>query len=677
MFRRDCGGVLSDLRRNIGDRDATAEQLLNKVMTLQLKLEEKMFAESMMHRARQRQRSKIVAPVRSEKKSLWKRVFGAEALGEDGEELDSPEASRGGTPPTSSKSGGVSASPAKGGQLRLSTMEKQGWSTDGIGGGELPPEHVEFLRKEAAKKAAAGSASPGGAGSPGSNGRSLFAAGGRPAPTSSASSAAASGGEEVAGEAAELARRLETAERQKHETERERVRAEEERERLESERANMMQLLKQKTEAVRNLETKATETQDVLSMRNDMHKTELERVQQRLDDAEAMIADLRADARDKEEVQYGSTSPREAEETVLERDRLRAELSSKSTEVRQLMEAKRSLEADLKAQEAGGAGAGGLQAPPVVMPASPTPPQGGGEDKDAYVSRLEQRTAQLEATVSEQTAAGTEEKKRLRELVDANTRDLAELSAEWGQRNQLQEARIHELLLQSENAAKDARRLKELLDKRTSKNKDLQYELDDAQKSNGGVVGDTDAKVKELTSRLAETKRQRKTAQQKQEATQSTLSEKETRVMELEADNRALVAEVTQSKEQLQETSRTGDEEVRHLRQQVEQLILSFNSAQSAPPSASPSPLPPQEAEPPMPMVSAPPVSAAAAAPAAEPMSEKEREAATHVQSVWRGFTDRRKLSDLMEDLGYFDEGGDFSLTSFHYVRLSLSLFRL
>ena len=39
-------------RRNIGDRDATAEQLLNKVMTLQLKLEEKMFAESMMARAR-------------------------------------------------------------------------------------------------------------------------------------------------------------------------------------------------------------------------------------------------------------------------------------------------------------------------------------------------------------------------------------------------------------------------------------------------------------------------------------------------------------------------------------------------------------------------------------------------------------------------------------------------
>jgi hypothetical protein len=75
-----------DLRRNIGDRDATAEQLLNKVMTLQLKLEEKMFAESMMARARQRSRSRIVAPVRSEKKSLWKRVFGQEkeqGVGED------------------------------------------------------------------------------------------------------------------------------------------------------------------------------------------------------------------------------------------------------------------------------------------------------------------------------------------------------------------------------------------------------------------------------------------------------------------------------------------------------------------------------------------------------------------------------------------------------------------
>jgi hypothetical protein len=50
----------SELKRNIGDRDATAEQLLNKVMTLQLKLEEKMFAESMMARARQRTRSKRV-----------------------------------------------------------------------------------------------------------------------------------------------------------------------------------------------------------------------------------------------------------------------------------------------------------------------------------------------------------------------------------------------------------------------------------------------------------------------------------------------------------------------------------------------------------------------------------------------------------------------------------------
>ena len=43
--------------------------------------------------------------------------------------------------------------------------------------------------------------------------------------------------------------------------------------------------------------------------------------------------------------------------------------------------------------------------------------------------------------------------------------------------------------------------------------------------------------------------------------------------------------------------------------------------------------------------------------------------AAALVQSVWRGYTDRRKLSDLMEDLGYFDEGGEFSLADFHYVR--------
>ena len=41
---------------------------------------------------------------------------------------------------------------------------------------------------------------------------------------------------------------------------------------------------------------------------------------------------------------------------------------------------------------------------------------------------------------------------------------------------------------------------------------------------------------------------------------------------------------------------------------------------------------------------------------------------ATLIQSVWRGFTDRRMMSDLMEDLGYFDEGGTFNLSSFHYA---------
>ena len=84
-----------DLRRNIGDRDATAEQLLNKVMTLQLKLEEKMFAESMMARARQRSRSRIVAPVRSEKKSLWKRVFGQEKEQVGDEDEDDSDPARG------------------------------------------------------------------------------------------------------------------------------------------------------------------------------------------------------------------------------------------------------------------------------------------------------------------------------------------------------------------------------------------------------------------------------------------------------------------------------------------------------------------------------------------------------------------------------------------------------
>lgn len=192
--------------------------------------------------------------------------------------------------------------------------------------------------------------------------------------------------------------------------------------------------------------------------------------------------------------------------------------------------------------------------------------------------------------------------------------------------------------------------------------------------------GDTDGKVRELTARLSETKRQRQAALSKQETTQSALSEAQTRLLELEADNRALVADVKQAKDNEAEVSKRRDEEVRHLREQVEQLILSFNSAQSqtssAPPSKSPSPTAHvQEAEPPTPLLSAPPPVSAGAASASAAAAYDSREAtaaATHVQSVWRGFTDRRKLSDLMEDLGYFDEGGDFSLTSFHYVSLAV-----
>ena len=69
------------------------------------------------------------------------------------------------------------------------------------------------------------------------------------------------------------------------------------------------------------------------------------------------------------------------------------------------------------------------------------------EEQQEYIAKLESRTAELETTVQDQIAAGTEEKKRLRELVDANTKDLAELSAEWGQRNQLQASTATEPLL--------------------------------------------------------------------------------------------------------------------------------------------------------------------------------------------------------------------------------------
>jgi len=420
----ECG----DLRRNIGDRDATAEQLLNKVMTLQLKLEEKMFAESMMARARSRQRSKIVQPVQKQK-SLWKRVFGQT----EGEELDmeSPEAQR--LPPTSSRGSG-SGRGGGGGRASQSTLEKQGWATEGIGGGELPADQAEELRAAAA--AAGKSPAPA---TP--NGRSLF--GGRPGSPGSAGSGGSAG--VVDERAQELREKLEVTERQKVETERERLRAEEERERLQSERASMMQLLKQKTESVLELEEKGRATDEVIAQRNEMHKTELERVQQKLEDAEGTILDLRSESQEQVAQQYGGVSPRQVAEVKLERDRLRAQLKSQEAELRRVSDMKDSLEGDL----------GRLQAsttatpPPAIRTSPRASSERSHEEQQEYIPKLESRTAELETTVQDQIAAGTEEKKRLRELVDANTKDLAELSAEWGQRNQLQaRSSQHPLFLQ-------------------------------------------------------------------------------------------------------------------------------------------------------------------------------------------------------------------------------------
>ena len=417
----ECG----DLRRNIGDRDATAEQLLNKVMTLQLKLEEKMFAESMMARARSRQRSKIVQPVQKQK-SLWKRVFGQT----EGEELDmeSPEAQR--LPPTSSRGSGRGG--GGGGRASQSTLEKQGWATEGIGGGELPADQAEELRAAAA--AAGKSPAPA---TP--NGRSLF--GGRPGSPGSAGSGGSAG--VVDERAQELREKLEVTERQKVETERERLRAEEERERLQSERASMMQLLKQKTESVLELEEKGRATDEVIAQRNEMHKTELERVQQKLEDAEGTILDLRSESQEQVAQQYGGVSPRQVAEVKLERDRLRAQLKSQEAELRRVSDMKDSLEGDL----------GRLQAsttatpPPAIRTSPRASSERSHEEQQEYIAKLESRTAELETTVQDQIAAGTEEKKRLRELVDANTKDLAELSAEWGQRNQLQASTATEPLL--------------------------------------------------------------------------------------------------------------------------------------------------------------------------------------------------------------------------------------
>jgi hypothetical protein len=101
--------------------------------------------------------------------------------------------------------------------------------------------------------------------------------------------------------------------------------------------------------------------------------------------------------------------------------------------------------------------------------------------------------------LSDQSSFHGEEKIRLRQLIDVNTKDLAELSAEWGQRNQQQEERNMELLAQAESAAKDSRRLKDLLDKRTASAKQLHKELDELKGTGGGSsekLKEADAKVR-------------------------------------------------------------------------------------------------------------------------------------------------------------------------------------
>ena len=67
-------------------------------------------------------------------------------------------------------------------------------------------------------------------------------------------------------------------------------------------------------------------------------------------------------------------------------------------------------------------------------------------------------------------------------------------------------------------------RLKELLDKRTAKNKELQREVEERGGGSGG-----DEKVRDLQAKLTESKRQRKQMQSKQETLERSLSESETR----------------------------------------------------------------------------------------------------------------------------------------------------
>ena len=66
--------------------------------------------------------------------------------------------------------------------------------------------------------------------------------------------------------------------------------------------------------------------------------------------------------------------------------------------------------------------------------------------------------------------------------------------------------------------------MKELLDKRTAKNKELQREVEERGGGSGG-----DEKVRDLQAKLTESKRQRKQMQSKQETLERSLSESETR----------------------------------------------------------------------------------------------------------------------------------------------------
>eukprot|EP01051_Picozoa_sp_SAG22_P002900 SAG22_NODE_135_length_18211_cov_560.916519_7_plen_242_part_00 len=145
-------------------------------------------------------------------------------------------------------------------------------------------------------------------------------------------------------------------------------------------------------------------------------------------------------------------SPRQIAAAELEVERLRQGLETKTAELRQLANTKDLLDRDLTdlqkqqklqaeqfQQQLAAARGGGAQDGGGA-------PSGGGSDGA--------RMQQLEKMLGEQTAAHAEEKQRLRELIDVNTKDLAELSAEWGLRNQQQEEKNMELLSQAETAGK-------------------------------------------------------------------------------------------------------------------------------------------------------------------------------------------------------------------------------